>query len=812
MEHGANSFQVEALQQWRALSNRFFCIGPIRLLRSLFVIIFLAVPTFAATIAVRQNGDVQGAINSAQCGDTITLEAGVTFPVLGSFRLPNKPPCTQPIVITTSNPDGTPSVLHTAYPNSYSGGTFTRITPALAANMPKLVGTSPLGTPVLMFLEGSHDWTIRGLEITTDGKVLTTALVTGNDAAAHHLTFEQNFVHPKEEVGDLVTNIAVRSTESAFIISGHHLIWRQNAIQGFTGSAPPVNGSYRLNANSILVGYLADSLIENNLLEANGQLFFSGGGGVNPAHQARATNVTSTSATLSNTTDLDVGDIFAIYSQAIGDNHRLPHTGSPNVIVDSVGHYVTGRVLKVNHTTGLVTYANLNASINYRSVDLNLWGATSGTYTLTFMGQTTAPLAWNASYHDIRTALENLSNLVPGEVLVNQGIYAPINIRIGYNSSGQPTGQWAYPTKLSYSTEFGAPITVNYSNLSGGIRTASATIKSSESFNPVEGSVANPLMDAPLNGADVRWEGFQTHNVMVRRNIIAHHPEWTRVTGSVKGFAEVKGGDHITFDGNIFSGEGTTIIWTVRNQGDGGSSPWSDVSYSKVTNNIFDVTGYTNAFALADGAQQNTVSHDIDVSNNLFVNPDMVKADGPWIKLQSGYNVRISHNTVFADQDLIYGVSYVPSRGAVIKDNIFRVARYPAPCTDGPGPCWPGSTASNNLILNNLGLNRAWMDDFARAFPGPVWIEDSLTAVGFENPNVNLDITGDYRLKADSPYHAGNARQASDGKDLGVDFNQLYYAVYGIGTPPPPAGTTPTITPLPAPSPVTRPRRYRPLP
>src|SRR5882724_4928467 len=124
MEHGANSFQVEALQQWRALSNRFFCIGPIRLLRSLFVIIFLAVPTFAATIAVRQNGDVQGAINSAQCGDTITLEAGVTFPVLGSFRLPNKPPCTQPIVITTSNPDGTPSVLHTAYPNSYSGGTF----------------------------------------------------------------------------------------------------------------------------------------------------------------------------------------------------------------------------------------------------------------------------------------------------------------------------------------------------------------------------------------------------------------------------------------------------------------------------------------------------------------------------------------------------------------------------------------------------------------------------------------------------------------------------------------------------------------
>ncbi|HEY6122770.1 MAG TPA: hypothetical protein VIV66_22640 [Pyrinomonadaceae bacterium] len=602
----------------------------------------------------------------------------------------------------------------------------------------------------------------------------------------------------------------MRSTESAFIISGHHLTWRHNAIQGFTGSAPRANGSYRLNANSILVGYLADSLIENNLLEANGQLFFSGGGGVNPAHQATASNITFTSATFSNTTDLEVGDLFAIRSQAIGDNHRLPNTYTPNVIVDSVGHYVTGKVTSVNHATGAVTYDNLNASIGYRSIDLNLWGATAGTYTLTFMGQTTAPLAWNASYDDIKTALGNLSNLDANEILVNQGIYAPINIRLGVDANGQPFGRWAYPTLLSYSAEFGAPITVNYANLSGGIRTASATIKSSESFHPVEGSVTNPLADAPVKGADVRWKGTQSHNIMIRRNIIAHHPEWTRVTGSVKGFAEVKGGDHVTFDGNIFSGEGTTIIWTVRNQGDGGSSPWSDVSYSKVTNNIFDVTGYTNAFALEDGAQQNAVSHDIDLSNNLFVNPDMVKADNPWIKLQSGYNVRITHNTVFADQDLIYGVSYVPSQGAVVKDNIFRVARYSAPCVDGPGPCWPGSKASNNLILNNLSLNRSWMDDFARAFPGPLWIENSLTAIGFGKPSANLDITGDYRLKPDSPYHAGNPRQASDGKDVGVDFDQLYNAVYGAGTPPASTGATPTTSPMPSSSPVTRPRRYRP--
>ena len=55
-------------------------------------------------------------------------------------------------------------------------------------------------------------------------------------------------------------------------------------------------------------------------------------------------------------------------------------------------------------------------------------------------------------------------------------------------------------------------------------------------------------------------------------------------------------------------------------------------------------------------------------------------------------------------------------------------------------------------------------------------------------------------------YHAGNARQASDGKDVGVDFDQLYYAIYGVGTPPPPTPTplptsTPTPTPISTPSP-----------
>ena len=44
-----------------------------------------------------------------------------------------------------------------------------------------------------------------------------------------------------------------------------------------------------------------------------------------------------------------------------------------------------------------------------------------GTYTLTFNGQTTAALAYNASAATVQAALEALSNVVPGDVLVGGG-------------------------------------------------------------------------------------------------------------------------------------------------------------------------------------------------------------------------------------------------------------------------------------------------------------------------------------------------------------------------------------------------------
>src|SRR5262249_2077780 len=63
-------------------------------------------PPTGRTIPVAAGGDLQAAINQAQFGDVITLQAGATF--TGNFTLPNKSSGGQTpgwITIRTSTPD-----------------------------------------------------------------------------------------------------------------------------------------------------------------------------------------------------------------------------------------------------------------------------------------------------------------------------------------------------------------------------------------------------------------------------------------------------------------------------------------------------------------------------------------------------------------------------------------------------------------------------------------------------------------------------------------------------------------------------------
>src|SRR5262245_43433044 len=77
---------------------------------SLMVSLAMARPTGTAYIFVSAGGDLQAAINAAQCGDEIVLQAGATFS--GNFTLPYKGACSGTaadyITIHTSNLAGIP--------------------------------------------------------------------------------------------------------------------------------------------------------------------------------------------------------------------------------------------------------------------------------------------------------------------------------------------------------------------------------------------------------------------------------------------------------------------------------------------------------------------------------------------------------------------------------------------------------------------------------------------------------------------------------------------------------------------------------
>jgi PKD repeat protein/glucose/arabinose dehydrogenase/type 1 glutamine amidotransferase len=61
--------------------------------------------------------------------------------------------------------------------------------------------------------------------------------------------------------------------------------------------------------------------------------------------------------------------------------------------------------------------------------------ATGGTFTLTFNGQTTAQIPYNATAAQLQTALEDLSNIAPGDILAAGGPVSTANVTINFRGA-----------------------------------------------------------------------------------------------------------------------------------------------------------------------------------------------------------------------------------------------------------------------------------------------------------------------------------------------------------------------------------------
>lgn len=215
------------------------------------------VPT-GQSFTVSAGGSLQAALDQAQGGDVILLQAGATF--TGPFHLPNKTGAGW-ITIRTSAAD------------SQLPAPGQRITPAYAPVLPKIVTTGAWAA--LTTDRGAHHFRFVGVEFAVaSGVSLNYGIVTLGDPAdtlvsqlPHHLVFDRVYVHGGT-TGNVRRGIAMNSASTAVIDSHiseiHEVGADSQAIASWNGTGPfkIVNNYLEAAGENVLFGG-ADPTIVN---------------------------------------------------------------------------------------------------------------------------------------------------------------------------------------------------------------------------------------------------------------------------------------------------------------------------------------------------------------------------------------------------------------------------------------------------------------------------------------------------------------------------------------------------------------------
>jgi hypothetical protein len=204
------------------------------------------------TRSVGAGGDFQAALNAAQPGDMIVLQPGAVFQ--GPFTLPNKTSGTGWITVRTSVPDGSFPVPGT------------RVTPAQAPLMPKLVAASG---SVITTASGAHHYRFIGVEISpTPGTYLYNLVnLSSPDGSAAglpgYIIFDRSYLHGDPVKGTrrgIMLNSRTTAVIDSYLSDFKEVGADSQAICGWNGPGP--------------------FKIVNNYLEGAGENVMFGGAGI----------------------------------------------------------------------------------------------------------------------------------------------------------------------------------------------------------------------------------------------------------------------------------------------------------------------------------------------------------------------------------------------------------------------------------------------------------------------------------------------------------------------------------------------------
>src|SRR5262245_48957575 len=200
------------------------------------------------TITVTAGGNLQSALDQAQPGDVIMLQAGATF--TGNFVLHNKNGAGW-VTVRTSTSDA----------NLPPG---TRVTPSSASSMPKII--SPNSEPAAQTAGGAHHFRFVGIEFgVAPGTNIYNIISFGADQtslaqAPHDLIIGRCHIHGSADDNarrGVMINSASTAIIDSYISNIHEVGADSQAIAGWNGPGP--------------------FKIVNNYLEAAGENFMLGG-------------------------------------------------------------------------------------------------------------------------------------------------------------------------------------------------------------------------------------------------------------------------------------------------------------------------------------------------------------------------------------------------------------------------------------------------------------------------------------------------------------------------------------------------------
>jgi Putative Ig domain len=231
-------------------------------------------PAPGNVISVAKGGDLQQALDSAKCGDTITLQAGAVF--TGSFTVPAQT-CDDAhwIIVRTSAPDSSLPPEGTRITPCYAGVSSLPGRPALNCtatnNVLAKIQFSAVGSGPLILANGASHYRFIGLEITRTPAtgVVHNLVVNQINSAADHIVFDRTWVHGTAR--DETTRGVMLSGTQYAVVDSYFTDFHCVAITGACGDSQAIAGGL----GSLPMGPYK---IVDNFLEAASQSILLGGG------------------------------------------------------------------------------------------------------------------------------------------------------------------------------------------------------------------------------------------------------------------------------------------------------------------------------------------------------------------------------------------------------------------------------------------------------------------------------------------------------------------------------------------------------